>query len=405
MVPVRYRGTRTTPRAAQVSARARVAGLRGRAEAERIRAERILAPPCRCWPALNAYATATAVACISGAKRIYSAPHEQLRSSGIKTHMHIASRRQLFRGAIAAATVASARGSQQHFAYEQWDVFAERPLQGNPLGIFLDAGTLRVAEMQALARETYLTETTFVIRRDPQIERTRGILVKIFTPREELPFAGHPTLGTALALRATRNTREVALELRVGQIPVTFETAADGTLFAEMHQHDPIFGPTHDVGTVSRMLGLTPTDILTEPPIQTVSTGLPFVMVPVRSLNAIRQVQVDWTTATPFLEQIGKPTFLYLVTTETEDRAARLHVRAPDPSGDDPATGSAAGCAAAWMLRHGKLRSEERITIEQGSEVQRPSKLYARAAQHGKDIRQVRVGGHAVQVMRAQYNL
>jgi trans-2,3-dihydro-3-hydroxyanthranilate isomerase len=116
----------------------------------------------------------------------------------------------------------------------QLDVFASRPLQGNPLAVFLDGRGLSDAEMQALAREMNLSETTFVLPRDAETERTRGVRVRIFTVQEEIPFAGHPTLGTAFALRAERGGDEVALELGVGLVPVRFEARADGQPFGEM---------------------------------------------------------------------------------------------------------------------------------------------------------------------------
>jgi trans-2,3-dihydro-3-hydroxyanthranilate isomerase len=270
---------------------------------------------------------------------------------------------------------------------------------------------LSESDMQLVARETYLTETMFVVRRNEAVERERGVLVRIFTPRGELPFAGHPTLGTAMALHAAQTstrrpqTEEIALELRVGRIPVTIHASVEGAMFAEMHEKDPQCGETHSIDTMRPMLGLRNEDFVTDQPIQTVSTGLPFVIVPLKPLSAIQRAQVDWAKATPFLERIAKPAFLYLVTRETQDRAAGLHARAPDPSGDDPGTGSAAGCTAAWMLRYGTVQPDERIVIEQGSEIQRPSRLYARAGRRGSKVTKVRGGGYAVEVMRGEYRL
>src|SRR5690242_6916636 len=112
----------------------------------------------------------------------------------------------------------------RRYPFVQWDVFSSEKLKGNPLAVFTDARGLADAEMAAIARETNLSETTFILPRDAAIERERGVQVRIFTPREELPFAGHPTLGTAMALRASRmaGVAEISLDLKIGKIPVTF---------------------------------------------------------------------------------------------------------------------------------------------------------------------------------------
>ena len=147
--------------------------------------------------------------------------------------------------------------------------------------------------MQALAREMNLSETTFVLPRDPATERERGVRVRIFTVQEELPFAGHPTLGTAFALRGSTGAAEVALELNVGKVPVRFEEKPGQPVFGEMTQVEPKFGLIHDRETVVRATSLRDGDIDPSLPIQTVSTGLPFTIVPLRGLDVIRRLQVD----------------------------------------------------------------------------------------------------------------
>src|SRR5690242_2634954 len=166
----------------------------------------------------------------------------------------------------------------------QLDVFSSRPFEGNSLAVVPDARGLSDQLMQALAREMNLSETTFVLPRDPAIERERGVRVRIFTVQEELPFAGHPTLGTAFALRGSTGAGEVALELNVGRVPVRFEDAAEQPAFGEMTQAEPKFGPTHDRETVLRATSLRDGDIDPSLPIQTISTGLPFTVVPLRGL-------------------------------------------------------------------------------------------------------------------------
>src|ERR1700738_4112785 len=128
----------------------------------------------------------------------------------------------------------------------QLDVFSSRPFEGNSLAVVPDARGLSDQLMQALAREMNLSETTFVLPRDPAIERERGVRVRIFTVQEELPFAGHPTLGTAFALRGSSSAQEIVLHLNVGKVPVRFEDTSGQPPFGEMRQIDPVFGMEHD---------------------------------------------------------------------------------------------------------------------------------------------------------------
>ena len=283
----------------------------------------------------------------------------------------------------------------------QLDVFSSRPLEGNPLAVFTDGRGLSDGEMQALAREMNLSETTFVLPRDPETERRQGVRVRIFTVQEELPFAGHPALGTALALRGASGAPEIVLELGVGRVPVRFEDRPGEPTFGEMTQVDPSFGPRHEREAVAAATGLHLDDIEPSLPVQTVSTGLPFTIVPVRSLGAMRALRVDQARASEYLARAGGG-FFYFVCRETVDPAARLHARMLFYGGEDPATGSAAGCTAAWMVANGVAEPEERVLIEQGIEAGRPSRILVRAARAGGQIGGVRVGGSAVEVMRGE---
>jgi len=283
----------------------------------------------------------------------------------------------------------------------QWDVFSSVPLEGNSLAVFSDARGLTDPEMQAIAKEMNLSETTFIFPRDPAIERERGVRVRIFTVQEELPFAGHPTLGTAFALRGDSGARELALELNVGRVPVRFDDTAGQPVFGEMTQVDPVFGVKHDPETLARALKLNVEDFDTTLPVETVSTGLPYVITPLKSLAVIQNLRVDLPGAAEYLEKTGSK-FVYFVTRETVDSAARLHARMLFYNGEDPATGSAAGCAAAWMVAHGVAASDERVLIEQGVEMQRPSRIFVRAARRDNRIVNVRVGGNAIEVIRAE---
>jgi trans-2,3-dihydro-3-hydroxyanthranilate isomerase len=283
----------------------------------------------------------------------------------------------------------------------QLDVFSSRPLEGNPLAVFLDGSGLGDGEMQALAREMNLSETTFVLPRDAAVERERGVRVRIFTVEEEMPFAGHPTLGTAFVLRGASGAREIALDLDVGKIPVRFEDAPGEPTFGEMTQVDPVFGERHDAAAVARAAGLRTEDLDPSLPIQTVSTGVPFAVVPVRSLEAMRRLRPDPARVAEYLARDRGMSF-YFVTRETVDPAARLHARMPFHGGEDPATGSAAGCTAAWMVACGVARLDERVLIEQGLEIKRPSRIWVRASKAGDRVTGVRVGGNAVEVMRGE---
>jgi trans-2,3-dihydro-3-hydroxyanthranilate isomerase len=287
----------------------------------------------------------------------------------------------------------------------QWDVFTSRQLEGNSLAVFSDGRGLSDAEMQSLAKEMNLSETTFIFPRDAAIEREKGVRVRIFTVQEELPFAGHPTLGTAFALRGHTGAKQVVLELNVGKVPVHFEDPAGEPAFGEMTQIDPTFGIEHQREEVAQATGLRAQDFDDSLPIQTVSTGVPFTVTPIKSLGIIGHLQVDLNRASEYLARTGGK-FFYFVTRETVDRGARLHARMPFYNGEDSATGSAAGCAAAWMVAHGVAKSDERVLIEQGMEMHRPSRIFVRASfdnQHSDNrVVNVRVGGNSVEIMRGE---
>jgi trans-2,3-dihydro-3-hydroxyanthranilate isomerase len=286
-------------------------------------------------------------------------------------------------------------------AMTQWDVFSSTPLEGNSLAVFSDARGLTDPEMQALAKEMNLSETTFIFPRDAATERERGVRVRIFTVQEELPFAGHPTLGTAFALRAGSTNKTIVLDLNVGKVPVEFEDAPGQPTFAEMTQVDPVFGIQHEREAVARAVGLSIDDFDSSLPIETISTGMPFTITPLKSLAVIQRLRVDLQRAEEYLEKTGGK-FLYFVTRETVDSAARLHARMLFYNGEDPATGSAAGCAAAWMVAHGVAEPDHRVRIEQGIEMHRPSRIFVRASRRDNRVVNVRVGGHAIEVIRAE---
>ena len=291
--------------------------------------------------------------------------------------------------------------SLRKFNFLQFDVFTARPLEGNPLAVYPDATGLNDDEMQAIAREMNLSETTFIFPREKTIERERGSRVRIFTVQEELPFAGHPTLGTAFALRGNAGATEIRLELNVGTIPVRFEEPFGEPAFGEMTQIDPTFGVIHDPTKIAEVTGIPLSDIAPDLPIQTVSTGVPFTILPLRDLVAARRLKINHASSAEYLTASGGK-FFFCVTRETVDPSCRLHARMLFYNGEDPATGSASGCVAAWMVAHKVAQPDERVMIEQGVEMKRPSRIFVRASRADDRVVNVRVGGNVVEVLRGE---
>ena len=289
----------------------------------------------------------------------------------------------------------------QQLSFVQLDVFSSRRFEGNPLAVVADGRGLSDEQMQAIAREMNLSETTFILPREPEVEKQRGVRVRIFTVQEELPFAGHPTLGTAYALRGANGSREVVLDLNAGKIRVRFEEKPGEPVFGEMAQLDPQFGLIHDREAVAAAAGLPEGDIDDSLPIQTVSTGLPFTIVPLRGLEAMQRLQVNHQRSAEYLGKSGGR-FFYFVSRETYDPGVRLQARMLFYNGEDPATGSAAGCTAAWMVAHGVAQPEERAIIEQGVEMKRPSRIFVRASRIDDRVVNVRVGGNCAEVARGE---
>jgi trans-2,3-dihydro-3-hydroxyanthranilate isomerase len=289
--------------------------------------------------------------------------------------------------------------SSRSFSYIQLDVFSSVPLEGNMLAVFTDGRGLSDAEMQAIARETNLSETTFILPRDADTEAREGVKVRIFTVAEELEFAGHPTLGTAYVLQTARQQQNVTLDLRVGKIPVTFTRDDRGLMFGEMRQRDPEFGQVHENReAIARIAGLAVNDLDAALPVQSVSTGMGFAIVPVRRLESMRNLRFNWAAAAEYLEKTDAK-FLYFVSRETVEPSSTLHARMIFYNGEDPATGSAGGCCAAWAVMHGVVASEQKAVIEQGLEMKRPSRIHFRANKGNGSVTNVRVGGHCVEVM------
>ena len=298
--------------------------------------------------------------------------------------------------------------------YALVDVFAEHPLEGNQLAIFTDARGLTTEHMQALAREMNLAETTFILPEDPEHEREHGVRVRIFSVQEEFPFAGHPTLGTASWLYwhhpTLRGADTIVLRLNAGNIPVRFQArrAGEQGVFATMRQNDPVFGATHDHAEVAQVLGLALDDLDTSLPIQTVSTGMAFCIVPIRSPHSIQHLSIPQTLAKPWLASVGAK-FFFCITPANPASGADFHNRMQFYNGEDPATGSASGCAIAYLVRHGVVPSGRPTIFQQGLEIDRPSRLHVQATHHPADknvpISDVFVSGRTIPVATGQFFL
>jgi trans-2,3-dihydro-3-hydroxyanthranilate isomerase len=293
----------------------------------------------------------------------------------------------------------------------QVDVFTDKPLCGNPLAVILDGQGLAVEQMQAIARETNLSETTFVL---PPTTADADVRVRIFTPRLELPFAGHPVVGTSYVLVTEgilpRRGEQygIRLELAIGIIPVDIAWVGGSVTRVTMTQQTPRFLtvlPLDDVGLLARGLGLDVRDIqATGLPVQLVSTGLPQLMVPVDSLQALQGVKLELSLLQTLCERYDTHN-VYAFSRETMAPWAHVHSRLFAPLAgvlEDPATGSASGALGAYLVHHRVLGGDSdviHLENEQGHELGRPSRIFIEVERRGAEIWRVRVGGHVVKVM------
>lgn len=277
------------------------------------------------------------------------------------------------------------------------DVFTEEAFKGNPLAVVIDNAGLSTAQMQAIAIEFNLSETTFVERRARDVEQREGVRVRIFTTEGELNFAGHPTLGTASVLRSiapeTVAENTVTLAENVGPVPVVF--SGQGA-YGEMTQRDPEFGADLDQVEVARLCGLQPEDLDAALPPQIVSTGTAFAIVALRSLDALGTLAVRQQEAGEWLRERGARWFYVLA--RTEEDAPQWRARMQFRGGEDPATGSAAGCAISYLVKYGAVAAGQRTHLRQGVEMGRPSELYLSALCELGKVGEVKVGGSTVPV-------
>lgn len=293
--------------------------------------------------------------------------------------------------------------------YLHLDVFTTNPFEGNQLAVFPEPGPLSTGQMQAIAREMAFSETTFIY----PAEQSGDVKMRIFTPAEELPMAGHPTIGStfALAVEGTiaRGRTDWTFELGVGPTPVSLEWNADGLSFAWMTQPLPEFGATiADRAAMTGALGIDATALAQDLPLEVVSCGVRFLFVPLGTRAAVDAVAIDRKALVRALEAAGTeelPVFLF--TSEPGEDDATVYSRMLAPGfgiAEDPATGGASGPLGCYLLHHGVVAPADagRILSLQGVAMGRPSRIHIAIDGEPGRITRVRVGGRSVLVGRGE---
>jgi len=282
------------------------------------------------------------------------------------------------------------------------DVFAEKRYAGNQLAVVRDAAGLSGGEMQNITKEMNYSETTFILSDE---KRNGGYDVRIFTPAQEVPFAGHPTLGTAYIIQREiikEPVEKIILNLKVGRIPVTFNYTGKEKNVLRMKQIEPIFGRIIEPEQISQMLGINSSDIDERFPIHEVSTGMYFIIVPLKTLDAIKHAKIDKDKYFKLIENTQAKAILVFCP-ETYSKENDLNVRVfVDYFGipEDPATGSGNGCLAGYLVKHRYFGKDQiDIRVEQGYEIARPSLLYLRAKDTEEQM-DISVGGKVVMVAK-----
>ncbi|MGE3272035.1 MAG: PhzF family phenazine biosynthesis protein [Chloroflexota bacterium] len=280
------------------------------------------------------------------------------------------------------------------------DVFTRTRFGGNQLAVLPEAEGLSDDEMQAISREMNFSETTFVL---PPTDPTADARVRIFTPGRELPFAGHPVVGTSFVLARESGKRDLRLELKIGTLGVQADPG-DGVIGeAEMEQHVPTFSPppNGDPAVLAGLLGLTADELALETPAEIGSSGNPFLYVRLRSLDAVRRARGMSDALASYFAGLDHPA-VYAFSTKAESPEAAAHARMFSLAlgaevREDPATGSASGPAGGYLLRHG-LVGPGRILLEQGYEMLRPSQINVGLTVQDGALTGVTVGGGVVLV-------
>lgn len=284
------------------------------------------------------------------------------------------------------------------------DVFAEAKYTGNQLAVVRNAGGLTATEMQNIAREMNYSETTFILSDQ---ERDDGYDVRIFSLDEELPFAGHPTLGTAYIIQQRligTETPRVKLNLQVGQITVDFSYADGLPDILWMKQIEPVFGKVFEAEIAAAALSISADLIDNRHPVQEVSTGLPFILVPLTDIDAVRACRIDQVGYRSLIDE-AEAKSIFVFCAEAYMPGNQLNSRMFDDYhgiAEDPATGSANGCLAAYLVKHRYFGSEQvDVRVEQGYEIGRPSLLLLKAKEE-RGVIDVNVGGRVIPVARGE---
>jgi trans-2,3-dihydro-3-hydroxyanthranilate isomerase len=285
------------------------------------------------------------------------------------------------------------------------DVFAEEKYAGNQLAVVRDAKALSDIEMQQIAKEMNFSETTFILSDQ---KRNGGYDVRIFTPKEEVPFAGHPTLGTAYVIQheiIIEPVETIILNLKIGQIPVTLKYSGEQIDILWMKQMDATFGRIFEPEQISQVLSLNKREMDDRFPIQEVSTGLPFIIIPLKTLDTLKQAKVSKDKYFELIKDTQAKALL-IFCPETYDKENDLNIRVfADYYGvpEDPATGSANGCLAGYLVKYRYFGNDQiDIRVEQGYEIGRSSLLYLRAKDKGEKI-DVSVGGKVVMIAKGEF--
>jgi trans-2,3-dihydro-3-hydroxyanthranilate isomerase len=279
------------------------------------------------------------------------------------------------------------------FRYVVADAFTDTPLTGNQVAVFTDARELREDQLQPLAREINFSETVFVY---PPVADGAHAKIRIFTPGVEVPFAGHPTLGTAFVLGAPLQLTEIRLETGSGVVPVRLERDGPRIVFGRMEQPIPTIKPLAEEAEVLAALGVERSEL----PVEVYDNGLQHAFVTFRSEEEVAALKPDLAR----LERLGEVLGINTIAGSGTRWKTRMFIPAGGVA-EDPATGSAAGPLCLHLCRHGRVPFGEEIEITQGVEIRRPSKLYARVDGSADRVDRVEVGGCAVVVARGEFRL
>lgn len=292
------------------------------------------------------------------------------------------------------------------YSYYYIDAFTTTPFEGNPCAVFSEADGLSDAEMQNLARETNLPETAFVVK-----SGQAAFKVRYFTPRSEVPFAGHPTIATAYLLaqlgkiKTVGERTTVQFEFNIGVLPVEVITTGDGSIdVVGMQQQPPEFGAVVEAAELAPLMGLDTKDFIEGVPVQVVSTGVPFLMVPLRRLDSVKKAVMDRPKVRALLEKAGvKVMFVFAPEGYTSRGNTFARLMDPDNAGEDPFTGSATGCMGSFLYRYGIVK-DGKMVCEQGHLLGRPGEGILELEGLPEAIRNVKLYGKAVPSLRGEYN-